>query len=223
MKLTKKVINKVLCFAILANICCYPVNATSKIDVCDYRFVNNTKIIEHIKSCVNFSGPSFKSLWSLDRAKESSEHLAIATAHILYTVQLSPTLKVDEIYISAPIIDSASGSKMVGEILLTVPYGHNERLQDVMNELCFTNDLPDRFTQIGKQHIQYFLNDPNAPTELPIEYEKIETLSAFEEKKDDLEVAKVIVNDKDGKTLGTGWSDISKISLVNVIRTEEES
>ena len=221
MKFMKKIINKMLCFTALVNICCNPANAINEINVCDYRFVNNTKIIEHIKSCVNFSGPSFKSLWSLDRAKESSEHLAIDTEHMVYTVKLSPTLKVDEIYISVPIIDSASGSKMVGEILLTVPYGHNERLQDVMNELCFTNDLPDRFTQIGKQHIQYFLNDPNAPTELPVEYKKIESVSDYEEKKDDLEDAKVVVEEKDKKTLGTGLSNINKISLVNVLKADE--
>ena len=140
---------------------------------------------------------------------------------MVYTVKLSPTLKVDEIYISAPIIDSASGSKMVGEILLTIPYGHNECLQDVMNELCSTNALPDRFAQIGKQHIQYFLNDPNAPTELPVEYKKIESVSDYEEKKDDLESTKVVVEEKDKKTLGTGLSNINKISLVNVLEADE--
>ena len=49
MEFTKKVINKVLCFTFLANICCNPVNAVD-INICDYRFVKNTKIIEHIKS-----------------------------------------------------------------------------------------------------------------------------------------------------------------------------
>ncbi|MBQ3876594.1 MAG: hypothetical protein II796_03700, partial [Oscillospiraceae bacterium] len=121
----------------------------------------------------------------------------MATDCMAYTVKLSPTLTVEEIFISAPIIDSASGSKMVGEILLTVPYGHNERLQDVMNELCFTNDLPDRFTQIGKQHIQYFLNASDAPTELPAEYNEIKNLSEFETKKDELEAATVIVEEDD--------------------------
>lgn len=221
MKLTKKVINKVLCFAVLANICCYPANAINDIAVGDYRFVNNTKIIEHIKSCVNFSGPSFKSLWSLDRAKESSEHLAIATDHMLYTMQLSSTLKVDEIFISAPIIDSASGSKMVGEILLTVPYGHNESLQDVMNELCFTNDLPDRFTQIGKQHIQYFLNAPDAPTELPVEYKKIESVSDYEEKKDDLESTKMMESIKEQQALDTEFLCIKKVLFLNIMEAAE--
>lgn len=220
MKVMRKIINKVLCFTFLANICCNPVNAAD-IKICDYRFVKNTSIIEHIKSCVNFSGPSFQSLWSTGRKGESSEHLAIDTDCMAYTVKLSPTLTADEIYISAPIIDSASGSKMVGEILLTVPYGHNERLQDVMNELCFTNDLPDRFTQIGKQHIQYFLNASDAPTELPAEYNEIKNLSEFETKKDELEAATVIVEEDDKKVLGTKLSNINKILLVNVIKADE--
>lgn len=131
MKFMKKLINKVLCFAILANICCYPANATS-ITMCDYRFVSNAGIIEHIKSCVNFSDPSFQSLWSLDRTKESSEHLAIDTEHMAYTVKLSPTLKVDEIYISAPIIDSASETEIVGTVFLSAEYDKIEvRLSDV--------------------------------------------------------------------------------------------
>ena len=39
----KKIINKMLCFTALVNICCNPANAINEINVCDYRFVNNTK------------------------------------------------------------------------------------------------------------------------------------------------------------------------------------
>lgn len=220
MEFTKKVINKVLCFTFLANICCNPVNAVD-INICDYRFVKNTKIIEHIKSCVNFSGSSFQSLWSTGRKGESSEHLAIDTDCMAYTVKLSPTLTADEIYISAPIIDSASGNKMVGEVSLAVPYGHNECLQDVMRELCFMNDLPGRFVSIGKQHVQYFLNASDAPTELPAEYNEIKNLSEFETKKDDLEAATLIVDDRDTRTLGTGLASINKFLLVNIMEADE--
>ena len=182
MKLTKKVINKVLCFAVLANICCYPANAINDIAVCDYRFVSNAGIIECIKACVNFEGTRFKSLWATGRKGESREHLAVDTAHILYTVQLSSTLKVDEIYISAPIIDSASGSKMVGEISLSMKYGDNLQLQNVIKDFCSTDTLPDKFTLSEAKNIQYFLNAPDAPTELPVEYKKIESVSDYEEK-----------------------------------------
>ena len=221
MKFMKKLINKVLCFAVLANICCDPANAINDIAVCDYRFVSNAGIIECIKASVNFEGTRFKSLWATGRKGESREHLAVDTDHILYTMQLSPTLKVDKIYISVPIIDSASGSKMVGEILLTVPYGHNERLQDVMNELCFTNDLPDRFAQIGKQHIQYFLNAPDAPTELPVEYKKIESVSDYEEKKDDLESTKMMESIKEQQALDTEFLCIKKVLFLNIMEADE--
>ena len=221
MKFMKKLINKVLCFAILANICCYPANAINDIAVCDYRFVSNAGIIECIKASVNFEGTRFKSLWATGRKGESREHLAVDTDHILYTVQLSSTLKVDEIFISAPIIDSASGSKMVGEISLSVKYGDNLQLQNVIRDFCSTDTLPDKFTLSEAKNIQYFLNAPDAPVELPVEYKKIESVSDYEEKKDDLESTKVVVEEKDKKTLGTGLSNINKISLVNVLEADE--
>lgn len=223
MEFTKKVINKVLCFAVLANICCYPVNAINDIAVCDSRFVSNAGIIEHIKSCVNFSGPSFKSLWSLDMAEKSREHLAVDTEHILYTVQLSPTLTVDEIFISAPIIDSASGSKMVGTILLSAQYSKPAvPLSDAIRDFCLVGTLPHDLNLVGEEDVQYFLNAPDAPAELPVEFQKIESLSTFETKKEDLEAAKVVVEEKDKKILGTGLSNINKISLVNVLRADEQ-
>ncbi|MBQ3876593.1 MAG: hypothetical protein II796_03695 [Oscillospiraceae bacterium] len=50
MKVMRKIINKVLCFAVLANICCNPVNAAD-IKICDYRFVKNTSIIAYKELC----------------------------------------------------------------------------------------------------------------------------------------------------------------------------
>ena len=197
------------------------------IDVCDLRFVSNAGIIKCIKDSVNFEGTIFKSLWATGRKGENREHLKIDTEHILYTVQLSPTTAaeiptVDEIFISAPIIDSASGSKMVGDISLSVKYGDNLQLQNVIRDFCSTNNLPNTFTLSEAKNVQYFLNAPDAPTELPVEYREIKTLSEFAERKDDLEVATIIVDDKDQKALGTGLSTIGKISLVNIIEVDDK-
>lgn len=222
MRFIKRNINKLICFTVLASICCNSVNAVS-IDVCDYRFVSNAGIIEHIKSCVDFSGPSFESLWSLDRAKESREHLAIDTEHMAYTVQLSPELKVDEIYISAPIIDRTSNAKVVGTVFLSAGYDKNEAiLSNVIKDFCLVEKLPQNLNLAGKEDIQYFLNAPDAPTELPVEFQKIESLSELGEKKDELEATEVVVNDKDGKTLDTCMFNINKITLVNIIKTGEQ-
>lgn len=229
MKFTRKIVNKILCLTVLGNMCCNPVSAVSNINFCDYRFVNNASIIESIKSCVDFSGPSFKSLWATGRKGESREHLEVDTDHILYTVQLSPTTTateiptVNEIYISAPIIDSASGSKIVGDVAVLMQYSKSGvQLSDVIRDFCLAETLPRDLNSVGKRNVQYFLNDPDASTKLPVEYEKIESFSAFEAKEADLEAAKVIVDDKDKKALGTGLSNINKMALVNVIKADEQ-
>lgn len=49
-----------------------------------------------------------------------------------------------------------------------------------------------------------------------------DTYSITETKKDELEAATVIVDEKDKKALGIGLSNINKISLVNVIEADDE-
>ena len=97
MKFIKKIINKVLYFTFLANICCGSVNAIRNIDFCDSRFVKNTEIVRLINDRVDFKSECCKSLWSTGRKGESSEHLAIDTEHMAYTVKLSPTLTVEHL------------------------------------------------------------------------------------------------------------------------------
>lgn len=220
MKFTKKVINKVLCFTVLANICCNPANAVNDITVCDSRFVKNTEIVRLINDRIDFKSECFQSLWSTGRKGESSEHLAIDNKHIVYTVQLSPTLTVEEIFISAPIIDSA---KVVGVILLSAQYDKdNIDLSGTITDFHSSKILPQGLNFAASEDVPYFLNAPDAPTELPAEYNEIKNLSEFETKKDELEAATVIVDEKDKKALGIGLSNINKISLVNVIEADDE-
>lgn len=49
-----------------------------------------------------------------------------------------------------------------------------------------------------------------------------DTYSITETKKNELEAATVIVDEKDKKALGIGLSNINKISLVNVIEADDE-
>ena len=216
MRFTKRVINGILC-TILVSIYCPPVNAAS-IDVYDSRFINNPEIIDCIKNRVNFKDKYFLSLWDINRKGENCKGLEVDTEHLLYTVQLSSEKTVDEIFISAPIIDNSCDNKMVGTILLSAQYGDQKvNLSDVLKDFCLNESLPQRLNLAEANDVQYFLNTPDAPTELPVEYEKIESLSAFEEKKEELETITVVVADQDKKPLGTGLSNIGKVSLVNIV------
>lgn len=49
-----------------------------------------------------------------------------------------------------------------------------------------------------------------------------DTYSITETKKNELEAATVIVDEKDKKALGIGLSNINKISLANVIEADDE-
>ena len=61
--------------------------------------------------------------------------------------------------------------------------------------------LPQGLTFAASEDVPYFLNAPDAPTELPAEYNEIKNLSEFETKKDELEAATVIVDEKDNTHL----------------------
>ncbi len=228
MKLFQKVINKVLYCTVLLNVCYSPVNAVSNMTVSDSRFINNMGLIEEIKRKINFHSAGFESLWAAGRKGESREHLEVDTEHILYTVQLSSTPAVDEtptvdeIFISAPIVDNSGAKNAIGTILLSAQYSRqNVQLSDIIKDFCITGTLPNELDLAEAEDVQYFLNAPDASAELPVEYQKITNLSEFEAKKDKLETTTVVIDDKDKKALGAGLSNIEKISLVNVFKAEE--
>ncbi len=98
----------------------------------------------------------------------------------------------------------------------------NLPVQDVIKDFCSTDTLPDKFHFVRSKKCSVLSKCSRCTCRITSGVSKIESLSTFETKKEDLEAAKVVVEEKDKKILGTGLSNINKISLVNVLRADEQ-
>lgn len=201
-----KLIYEFLCLGLCLNICCGAVNAENSGHIREARFVNNPAIIEKINEKVDFKTPSFKSLWKDGRGVKSTEKvedLTLDTKHILYTVQLLQSGAIDEIFISIPITSNKS-TKFVGSVFFFIrsKEGNNPTLLSVIDNLCNGTAVLEDLVLPDASGIQYSVDAPDdsaTSNELSVEFEKIESWSAYKENREKLESAQLLLSEEDNK------------------------